>query len=223
MRWRGFGVLRSLAAIVIVGAAAFALQPRAAMLSMPWIAVGLEAWGRDFHVLRLGLAQQRGHDVVVVMLQQQRAIFVGDRAILPGDLPPAVVTANVGTMLLPLWITLAAALAWPGRWVERLVRFAVALPLAAGVVWIDTPAVLVALALRPIVEARDSSAHSPILAWQTFLVGGGQVVLALLAAVLAVAMAEGLLGLLGHLGRAGRRQPSSGSASNSPKGAFHRH
>lgn len=157
----------------------------------PALRWGLQQAAPDFQVLRFEFSTDRGQAVLSALVRQQRTIFLGGRAVVPEAHSISGTGSNVGTVLQPLMVALVLLLAWPARrWREWPLRLLLATPLLALVLMLDTPLSMAAWLWFAQVQQHEPGAISPLLWWNTFLGAGGRLVLGLVAASLALALAQ---------------------------------
>lgn len=141
----------------------------------------------DFDLLTLALDHE-GADRVVRATVAWKPFFLLDGRVLEMD-PRGV--GNVSTLTAhalqgPL-VMLTAAFAWPAqRYSEYPLRLLLLAPLLAILVLADVPCVLAGELWRTVLDALAPGTASPLLAWKSFVHGGGRYVLALVAALAAV-------------------------------------
>lgn len=145
----------------------------------------------DYQVLQFNMSTDRGQKVLTAMVQQQRTLFVGDRVVVPGAASISGTGATVGTVLQPLLVAVVLVLSWPIRlgweWPWRVV---LVVPLLAVVMLLDTPLSMAAWLWFAQVQVHGPVTASPLLWWNTFLGAGGRLVLGLVAAAMAIALAQ---------------------------------
>ena len=101
-----------------------------------------------------------------------------------------MVGTTVGTVLQPVLVALVLLLAWPARWGEMALRLAIASVLLSVVLLADTPFSLAAWLWHAQIKLYEPGRGSPLVWWNVFLNGGGRLALGLIAATLAIALAQ---------------------------------
>jgi len=183
--------------VLIATALVLAVAKASSRDIVAWLAPGLTAalvWvADDFKVLRVEFVKERNQDSLAALAVLKRSVFLGGRAIVPDGVTPIVVGATVGSVLQSALVALVLVLAWPASLVEWLLRLAIATAPIAVIVFIDTPLSMAALLWNSHVMYLEPGRFSALVAWNTFLNGGGRLALGLVAGALAIALARALM------------------------------
>jgi hypothetical protein len=136
-----------------------------------------------FSVLRLEGQSRPEGDRVRMQVALAQPVFTGERVVMPhprGHAWAQVPAAQIwqGPVLL-LWVLLAWPLARGGA--ELLGRLALALPVLAAWMLLDTPLVLLAEVWKLLLQADPQPALKALVVWSDLLRGGGRLGLPLLA------------------------------------------
>jgi hypothetical protein len=201
-------VIRLLLATALVLAGAH-YQARTVVDGMLWPLAHTLAWfAPDFQIVQFGFATDRDNHSLAAIARLKRTVVMGETAVVPDD-SPMVVGANVGTVLQPVLVALVLALAWPGSVAEILLRLVLLVPPLAIVLLVDTPASMAGWLWFSLQQIHDPGRFSPLVWWNTFLNGGGRLVLGLIAAAGAISGAAGIVRVLGVRVRRMRRSLGS--------------
>ena len=152
-------------------------------LLLPVLSPALGFVADDFKILRVEMIDERKNASVGALAVLDRTLFLGGRAIVPDGTQVMVVSTTVGTVLQPLLVALVWVLAWPARWAEMAWRLLIA---SLG----DTPLSLAAWLWDAQIRSYEPGRASPLIWWNVFLNGGGRLALGLIAAALAIALAQ---------------------------------
>jgi hypothetical protein len=144
-------------------------------------------------VLRVEFVKDRNDTALAALAVLKRSVFLGGRAIVPDGVSPIVVSATVGTILQSALVALVLVLAWPAGLLEWLARLAIATVPIAVIVFIDTPLSMASWLWKSQVMSYEPDRFSALVAWNTFLNGGGRLALGLVAGALAIALARALM------------------------------
>lgn len=191
---------RLMAATALVLTAACFFSRDAVQLLMPVLSAALGIVASDYTILRFDFFDDRHNASIGALVRLDHTLVLGGRAIVPDGQSVMGVGTTVGTILQPVCIALTLVLAWPAPWREILLRLAVALPLLALVVLIDTPLSMWAWLWDVQLRMHDPERLSPLVWWNIFLNGGGRLALGLVAGALSIALARRLIQLW-HLAR----------------------
>lgn len=182
--------------VLIATALVLAVAKTSSRDIVAWLAPGLTAalvWvADDFKVLRVEFVKDRNDTALAALAVLKRTVFLGGRAIVPDGVSPIVVSATVGTILQSALVALVLVLAWPAGLVEWLLRLAIAAVPMAVIVFIDTPLSMASWLWNSQVMSYEPGRFSALVAWNTFLNGGGRLALGLVAGALAIALARAL-------------------------------
>lgn len=182
--------LRLLLAVAAVLLAAHLWAREAVALLLPALSAALSWVADDFRILRLEFMQERGNTSIGALAVLEHTLVLGGRAIVPDGVSPLVVVTTVGTVVQPVLVALALALAWPARWREMALRLVLVGALLAVVMLVDTPLSLAAWLWYAQLQAHEPGRASPLVWWNIFLNGGGRLALGLIAGALAIALAR---------------------------------
>lgn len=185
-------VLRVLLAAVLVLAAAHAGSREAARLLLPLLRDALALVASDFSIQRFELMQERANTTIGALAVQERTLFLGGQAIVPDGQQIVVASTTVGTVLQPLLVLAVLVLAWPARLFEFAVRLGLATAAGVAVLLLDTPFSLAAWLWDAQIRMYEPGRSSPLLWWNVFLNGGGRLALGLVAAAVAITLAQRL-------------------------------
>jgi subtilisin family serine protease len=203
-------VLRVLLAAALVLGLARVLATDAVAVLKPALRWGLEQAAPDFQVLRFDFSTDRGQPVLAALVRQQRTLFLGGRAVVPEPHSISGTGANVATVLQPVMVAVVLLLAWPARrWLEWPWRLLLATPLLALVLMLDTPLSMAAWLWFAQVKQHEPGAFSALLWWNTFLGAGGRLALGLVAAALALFLAQRVAGRTGRGSKATPSEPTA--------------
>ncbi|GAB4556533.1 MAG: hypothetical protein IV105_01725 [Rhizobacter sp.] len=178
-----------LATLLVLGAAHLYARD-AVKLMLPLLSPALAWVADDFEIVRFELVEERKNVSVGAVAVLDRSLFLGGQAIVPDGSQVMMVGATVGTVLQPLLVALVLVLAWPARLREMALRIAFASVLLGLVLLIDTPLSLAAWLWDAQIKLYEPGRSSPLVWWNTFLNGGGRLALGLIAAALAIALAQ---------------------------------
>jgi hypothetical protein len=183
--------------VLLATALVIALAKVASRDIVAWLAPGITAalvWVADDHkVLRVEIVKERNHNALAALAEAKRTVFLGGRAVVPDGQTKIFVSATVGSVLQGAIVALVLVFAWPASLVEWLIRLAIATVPIAVVVFIDTPLSLAAGMWNSEIRAFEPGRFSALVAWRTFLSGGGRLALGLVAGALAIALARALM------------------------------
>jgi hypothetical protein len=183
--------------VLIATALVLAVAKTSSREIVAWLAPGLAAalvWvADDFKVLRVEFVKDRNDTALAALAVLKRSVFLGGRAIVPDGVSPIVVSATVGTILQSALVALVLVLAWPAGLLEWLARLAIATVPIAVIVFIDTPLSMASWLWKSQVMSYEPDRFSALVAWNTFLNGGGRLALGLVAGALAIALARALM------------------------------
>ncbi len=179
----------ALATLVVLGAAHFYARD-AVRWMLPVLSPALAFVADDFKIVRFDLVDERKNASVAALAVLQRAVFLGGQAIVPDGTQVMMVGTTVGTVLQPLLVALVLVLAWPARLSEMALRLAIATPLLALVLLVDTPLSLAAWLWDAQIKAHEPGRSSALVWWNVFLNGGGRLALGLIGGALAIALAQ---------------------------------
>ncbi len=182
--------LRLVAASALVLLAAHFCSRDVAKLLLPVLSPALAMVADDFKIARVELVEERQNASIAAVAVLERSLFLGGRAIVPDGTQLMVVGTTIGTVLQPVLVALVLVLAWPARWHEMALRLSLVSGLLALVLLLDTPFSLAAWLWDAQLRAYEPGRSSPLVWWNIFLNGGGRLVLGLVAAVLAIALAQ---------------------------------
>lgn len=178
-----------LATLLVLGAAHFYGRD-AAKLLLPVLSPVLGFVADDFKIVRFELVEERKNASIGALAVLQRSLFLGGQAIVPDGTQVMMVGTTVGTVLQPVLVALVLLLAWPARWGEMALRLAIASVLLSVVLLADTPFSLAAWLWHAQIKLYEPGRSSPLVWWNVFLNGGGRLALGLIAATLAIALAQ---------------------------------
>lgn len=178
-----------LATMVVLGAAHLYARD-AAKLLLPVLSPMLSFVADDFQIVRFELMEERKNASIGALAVLDRSLFLGGQAIVPDGTQVMMVGTTVGTMLQPLLVALVLVLAWPARWGEMALRLVIAGVLLVTVLLVDTPFSLAAWLWDAQIKLYEPGRASPLVWWNVFLNGGGRLALGLIAAALAIVLAQ---------------------------------
>jgi hypothetical protein len=182
--------------VLIATALVLAVAKSSSRDIVAWLAPGLAAalvWvADDFNVKRVEFVKDRNDTALAALAVLKRTVFLGGRAIVPDGVSPIVVSATVGTILQSALVAVVLVLAWPAGLVEWLLRLAIAAVPITVIVFIDTPLSMASWLWNSQVMSYEPGRFSALVAWNTFLNGGGRLALGLVAGALAIALARAL-------------------------------
>jgi hypothetical protein len=173
------GLLAALLLLALAGGFGPQLSPKLLPAAQAWM-----AWVEPaFTVLRLERQSRPEGDRVRMQVALAQPVFTGERVVMPhprGQAWAQVPAAQIwqGPVLL-LWVLLAWPLARGGA--ELLGRLALALPVLAAWMLLDTPLVLLAEVWNLLLQADPQPALKALVLWSDLLRGGGRLGLPLLA------------------------------------------
>jgi len=144
----------------------------------------------DFKIVRFELVEERKNASIGALAVLERSLFLGGQAIVPDGTQVMMVGTTVGTVLQPVLVALVLLLAWPARWGEMALRLTIASVLLSVVLLADTPFSLAAWLWHAQIKLYEPGRASPLVWWNVFLNGGGRLALGLIAAALAIALAQ---------------------------------
>jgi hypothetical protein len=179
----------ALATVVVLGAAHLYARD-AVKLMLPVLSPALAFVADDFKIVRFELVEERKNASLGALAVLERSLFLGGQAIVPDGTQVMMVGTTVGTVMQPLLVALVLVLAWPARWREMALRLAIVGLLLALVVLVDTPFSLAAWLWDAQIKLHEPGRASPLVWWNTFLNGGGRLALGLVAAALAIVLAQ---------------------------------
>lgn len=159
-------------------------------LLLPALPPVLGLVANDFKILRVELVDERKNASIGALAVLDRTLFLDGRAIVPDGSQVMMVGTTLGTVLQPVLVALVLVLAWPARWAEMALRLAIASALLVVVLLIDTPFSLAAWLWDAQLRAYEPGRASPLVWWNVFLNGGGRLALGLIAAALAIELAQ---------------------------------
>lgn len=175
-------------------------------LAGTWLAAyrAVFSWAADeFRLLDLGIDREGADRVLRARVAWQRIVVIGGKAIHPDPRGAADASTLLAHALQGPLVAVLAAIAWPaamrrgahGRtrirpWVEWAARALALAPLLAVLVLIDVPLVLAGELWEVALDALDPGATSVLVAWKSFVQGGGRYALGLAAGLLAVLIAR---------------------------------
>jgi hypothetical protein len=179
---------------LLASAAAAWLMQRFGQEIVAWLVPPIRAasaWlASDFQIIRVGPLTERGSATVAMLAILSRSLVEAGQAVIAGETAPIVLTTTVGSVLQPVWLALVLVAAWPGRPVEFALRLPLVLPAAALALLLDTPVSFAARLWDTQLRALQIQHDSPLIWWNTFLNGGGRLVIGLIAGALSVAGAR---------------------------------
>lgn len=182
--------LRLLLAVAAVLLAAHLWAREAVALLLPALSAVLSWVADDFRILRFEFVQERGNTSIGALAVLEHTLVLGGRAIVPDGESAVRTMTPIGTVLQPVLVALALALAWPARWLEMALRLVLVGALLAVVMLVDTPLSLAAWLWYAQLQAHEPGRASPLVWWNIFLNGGGRLALGLIAGALAIALAR---------------------------------
>jgi len=186
-----WAALRWLLALALVLGLAAQTSRALVQQTLPMLRAALAWTAPDFEVLEVTIVDDGARGTLVgAVARQERTLLLGGRAVMPEPTALMAVSATLGGVVLPLWTGVLLALAWPGRFGQTLLRLPLLAPMLALALLLDTPMCLAAWLWIAQLRQYDPGAFSPLVAWSTFLNGGGRVVLGGLAGVAAVMLAR---------------------------------
>ena len=109
---------------------------------------------------------------------------------MPDGQQVVVASTTVGTVMQPLLVLAVLVLAWPARPLEFALRLALAAAAGVVVLLLDTPFSLAAWLWDAQLKMYEPGRSSALVWWNVFLNGGGRLALGLVAAALAIALAQ---------------------------------
>lgn len=183
-------VLRVLLATALVMALAHVGARDAARLMLPMLREALAVVADDFSIKRFELTEERANTAIGALAVQERTLFLGGQAIVPDGQQVVVASTTVGTVMQPLLVLAVLVLAWPARPLEFALRLALAAAAGLVVLLLDTPFSLAAWLWDAQLKMYEPGRSSPLVWWNVFLNGGGRLALGLVAAALAIALAQ---------------------------------
>jgi hypothetical protein len=142
-------------------------------------------WADDaLRVDSLELADDHGERVIRLDVGLAHSVNINERTFRPDPRGKAMSSTLVGNLAVPTVLLISTAFAFPGRKPFAYLRRALWMLPTLLLLWmVGVPLVLWASIWRLLVEAADPTRFSPLLLWANFVLGGGE---------LAVAVALGL-------------------------------
>lgn len=159
---------------------------------MPALSWGLTTVADDFKVLSVELMADRGQASIGAVVRLERSLFLGGQVVVPDAASTMVVGAAIGNVLQPMLVALVLMLAWPASWFEMALRLLVGTGLQAGVLLLNVPCSMAAWLWLVQLKQYAPDTVSPLVWWNTFLNGGGRLVLGMACAALAIALSQRL-------------------------------
>jgi hypothetical protein len=182
--------LRVLVATVLV----IAVAKMASRDIVAWVLPGLTAclaWvAEDFEVKSVEFVKDRNDAALAARAMLKRTVFLGGHAVVPDGEAEIYTSTTLGLVLQGAFVALVLVLAWPAGLVEWLVRLAIATSLIAMLMFIDAPLTLAAGMWKSMLVVFEPGRSSVLIAWRTFLNGGGRLALGLVAGAIAIALAR---------------------------------
>jgi hypothetical protein len=182
--------LRVLVATVLV----IAVAKMASRDIVAWVLPGLTAclaWvAEDFEVKSVEFVKDRNDAALAARAMLKRTVFLGGHAVVPDGEAEIYTSTTLGLVLQGAFVALVLVLAWPAGLVEWLVRLAIATSLIAMLMFIDAPLTLAAGMWKSMLMVFEPGRSSVLIAWRTFLNGGGRLALGLVAGAIAIALAR---------------------------------
>lgn len=178
IRWIGYGMVEGLLPL------------------LSWIIGGLD---EHYRVLTIGLASQADDTVVLLKVSLAKPLTIGGHTLYPHPLGAAQVTTLLGNVLQPLVLAVIVIGAWPCKaFTEWLLRMAIVVPLAFILIMLDIPFVLLGELRAVLIDAYAPWSFSGLVAWKSFLQGGGRLALGLACGALSVLTADYIARVLRH-------------------------
>jgi hypothetical protein len=162
----------------------------AVTLLLPTMRSALQFVAGDFEILAIGFVDERHNASIGAAARLAHTVLLDGRAVVPDGKSILMAGTTIGNVLLPALVGSIAVLAWPAHVREWLLRIAIAAPLLMLALLLDTPFSLAAWLWDGLRRAHDPGMTSLLLWWNTFLGGGGRLVLGLVAATLAIGLAR---------------------------------
>lgn len=187
--------LRILARLAIIGtgvlwlANAYALDAVRLILPLMRAETALDG---EFRILSLDLDQAGASPALRIRANLSRPLHVGQSVIYPMGWKPHTAgwyqaESNARGVLQTAVLVLVLVLIWPQRTLRELIlRLLIALPLTALLVAIDVPLDLLGNLHDLVLRHADPNGIRPLFVWSKFLEGGGNLVMALASAALAI-------------------------------------
>lgn len=179
---------------------------------LPFYRAVFELIGDDYRILFLGLATQGADSVIRLDVTLAKPVLLAGQFILPDARGSANVTTLVGHALQPLAVALIVILAWScQKWQAMVLRLAALIPLLTVTLALDVPFVFAAELWGLLLDGVAPGTWSPMLAWSSFLQGGGRIALGMTAALVSIAIPE----LMSTKAESARKETLSGGLDNS--------
>lgn len=179
-----------IAAALVLPLLIFFIKPTVATL-LPFYRAVFELIGDDYQILFLGLAIQGADSVIRLDVTLAKPVLLAGQFILPDARGSANVTTLVGHAMQPLAVALIVFLTWScQKWQTMALRLTVLIPLLTLTLALDVPFVFAAELWGLFIDGLAPGKWSPMIAWSTFLQGGGRIALGLTAALVSVAIPE---------------------------------
>jgi hypothetical protein len=163
---------------------------------IPAFSTALRILNIDFTILGIDVSEDGPNETLRFRANLAHPIEIAGRRLSPfgwGSIPEGGYQVNLtlGGILQYCALTLILVLAWPARHArEFAVRLLSVLPLMGILLLIDVPFTVLAELWNAIHAGVDPHGFQPLMIWSRFLMGGGGLMLALLAAALAIALAR---------------------------------
>jgi hypothetical protein len=185
--------LRVLLATALVIAVAKMASRDIVAFVLPGLTASLVWVAEDFEVKGVEFVKDRNDAALATRAMLKRTVFLGGRAVVPDGEAEIYSSTTLGLVLQGAFVALVLVLAWPAGLVEWLVRLAIATALIALLMFIDAPLTLAAGLWKSMLMVFEPGRTSVLVAWRTFLNGGGRLALGLVAGAIAIALARGLM------------------------------
>lgn len=171
----------------------FLLGDAAVERLLPAYQVVFEHLGDEYQVVRFSLDREGADLVVRAEIALRPVIVIRDKALTPDPRGRANASTLAANGLLAPLLALLTAFVWPAhRPVEYLVRLAIATPLLAVLMLLDTPSVLAGELWQLVLDRVAPGSFSPLVMWKEFLQSGGRQSLGIAVGLLAVAAGPSL-------------------------------
>lgn len=182
--------VRAVLTVVVMSALMHATGPALLEFALPLVAAELRALDDAFQDHSLSVDAAGGEMQVRVKARARPAFVIGGRAIETGAGSRASIATLAAHAYQPFVLALAVACAWPAPARRiRVARILFALAFAALVVLADLPFVLAAELWEIMRDAAAPGETSWLVAWKTFLEGGGRLCLGLATGAAAACIA----------------------------------
>jgi hypothetical protein len=185
-------------AIVVLGTSQYFEKTILEML-LPFIRSSITLIDDNFKILGIDIGQDGSNSVMRVRADLARALVFGAKVLQPMNWDQRTagwmeVSLTLGGILQYALLVLIAVLGWPAATArEFAVRLLISLALIALLLFVQVPFTVLAELWFPIRNDFDPSSFSLVLTWSRFLMGGGGLAMAILAAAIAIVGARAIM------------------------------